>query len=238
MARYTTTVKTICESLIDPQKYADYLTLDSIVDNAVPKIFDYTIGLDFPEADIEKQILIEYFNREIAFETVGYWKMKMRSLLIKNKEKYNNIYALFSKDKVNMFDDVDTIETREKTSSDNGTLSSTNTTSATSENTVSSESVDQYSETPQNGLASVREGQYLTTADIKNDTGTNSTTGSTSSSSNQSSENSGSENETVKRSGRSGGKIGAEIIEEYGKNMATLSSVILDDVAPLFLAIY
>ncbi len=233
MARYTTTVKTICESLIDPQKYADYTTIDSIVDNAVPKIFDYTIGLKFPEADIEKQILIEYFNREIAFETVGYWKMKMRSLLIKNKEKYNNIYALFSKDKVNMFDDVDTIETREKTSSDNGTLSSTNTTTATNENTVSSESVDQYSETPQNGLTGVREGQYL-----KNDTGTNTTTGSTSSSSEQSSGNSGSENETVKRSGRSGGRIGAEMMEEYGKNMATLSSVILDDVAPLFLAIY
>ena len=238
MARYTTTVKTICESLIDPQQYGDYLTLDSIVDNAVPKIFDYTIGLNFPEADIEKQILIEYFNREIAFETVGYWKMKMRSLLIKNKEKYNNIYALFSKDNVNMFNDVDTLETREKTSSDNGTLSSTNTTTATSENTVSSESVDQYSETPQNGLTGVREGQYLTTADIKNDTGTNTTTGSTSSSSNQSSGNSGSESETVKRSGRSGGRIGAEIMEEYGKNMATLSSVIIDDVAPLFLAIY
>ena len=61
---------------------------------------------------------------------------------------------------------------------------------------------------------------------------------STSSSSEQSSGNSGSENETVKRSGRSGGRIGAEIMEEYGKNMATLSSVILDDVAPLFLAIY
>lgn len=238
MARYTTTVKTICESLIDPQKYADYTTIDSIVDNAVPKIFDYTIGLKFPEADIEKQILIEYFNREIAFETVGYWKMKMRSLLIKNREKYNNIYALFSKNNVSMFDDVDTLETREKTSSDNGTLSSTNTTTATNENTVSSESVDQYSETPQNGLTGVREGQYLTTADIKNDTGTNTTTGSTSSSSNQSSGNSGSENETVKRSGRSGGRIGAEIMEEYGKNMATLSSVILDDVAPLFLAIY
>ena len=238
MARYTTTVKTICESLIDTQQYRDYLTLDSIVDNAVPKIFDYTSGLKFPEADIEKQILIEYFNREIAFETVGYWKMKMRSLLIKNKEKYNNIYALFAKDNVNMFDDVDTIETREKTSSDNGTLSSTNTTTATNESTVSSESVDQYSETPQNGLAAVRAGQYLTTADIKTDTGTNNTTGSTSSSSEQSSGNSGSENETVKRSGRSGGKIGAEIMEEYGKNMATLSSVILDDVAPLFLAIY
>ena len=238
MARYTTTVKTICESLIDPQQYSDYLTLDNIVDNAVPKIFDYTIGLKFPEADIEKQILIEYFNREIAFETVGYWKMKMRSLLIKNKEKYNNIYALFSKDNVNMFDDVDTVETREKTSSDNGTLSSTNTTTATNENTVSSESVDQYSETPQNGLAGVREGQYLTTADVKTDTGTNTTTGSTSSSSEQSSGNSGSENETTKRSGRSGGRIGAEIMEEYGKNMATLSSVILDDVAPLFLAIY
>ena len=238
MARYTTTVKTICESLIDPQQYGDYQTLDSIVDNAVPKIFDYTIGLKFSEAEIEKQILIEYFNREIAFETVGYWKMKMRSLLIKNKEKYNNIYALFAKDNVSMFDDVDTLETREKTSSDNGTLSSTNTTTATNENTVSSESVDQYSETPQNGLTGVREGQYLTTADIKNDTGTNTTTGSTSSSSEQSSGNSGSENETVKRSGRSGGKIGAEIMEEYGKNMATLSSVILDDVAPLFLAIY
>lgn len=238
MARYTTTVKTICESLIDPQQYSDYLTLDNIVDNAVPKIFDYTIGLKFPEADIEKQILIEYFNREIAFETVGYWKMKMRSLLIKNREKYNNIYALFAKDNVNMFDDVDTVETREKTSSDNGTLSSTNTTTATNENTVSSESVDQYSETPQNGLTGVREGQYLTTADIKTDTGTNNTTGSTSSSSEQSSGNSGSENETVKRSGRSGGRVGAEIMEEYGKNMATLSSVILDDVAPLFLAIY
>ena len=110
MARYTTTVKTICESLIDPQQYSDYLTIDNIVDNAVPKIFDYTIGLKFPEADIEKQILIEYFNREIAFETVGYWKMKMRSLLIKNREKYNNIYALFAKDNVSMFDDVDTIE--------------------------------------------------------------------------------------------------------------------------------
>ena len=238
MARYTTTVKTICESLIDQQQYGDYLTLDSIVDNAVPKIFDYTIGLNFHEADIEKQILIEYFNREIAFETVGYWKMKMRSLLIKNKEKYNNIYALFSKDKVNMLDEADTIETREKTSSDNGTLSSTNTTTATNENTVACEAVDQYSETPQNGLAGVRDGQYLTTADIKNDTGTNTTTGSTSSSSEQSSGNSGSENETVKRSGRSGGRIGAEIMEEYGKNMATLLSVILDDVAPLFLAIY
>lgn len=238
MATYTTTVKTICESLINPQNNSDYLTIGATIEAAIPSIFDYTIGLKIDEKDIEKQILSNYYLREIAFETPGLWKLKMKNLFFANKDKYNSLYDELNIENAKIFDDFRTFEDRQKTDENTGELTANGTTTATTENTSTAERIDNYSDTPQNGLTAVKDGNYLTTADYQKDDGTESTTGSTTSESSQNTKNKATENESVTRHGRGGTRTTAELLATYGTTMQTLTTIILDDFAPLFMAIY
>lgn len=237
MAEYTTTVRTICESLADPQVLSTLKTVDSTIENAIPSIFPVAFGFLFDEKDAEKKILRHFYMREIAFETPALWQLEINNVLAENKDKYNAIYSVFNDKNLKIFDTDATTEERARKTTDGGNLSAHTSATQSSTNSNTSETVDQYSETPQGGLSDVKSGKYLTTADVKSGTESGQNSGTSSSDSTQETSNSGTEDETVTRSGRSG-KSTAELLNANIKDLKTLYQTMFDDLAPCFCFLY
>lgn len=94
MAHYTTEVRSICEHAAGLNHSESYSSVNAILKRALPKIFDF----DFPIFDpsyrnvLETKILRHYYTREIAFETVGLWKLKLDTRLNEIMPYYNQLY--------------------------------------------------------------------------------------------------------------------------------------------------
>ena len=96
MAKYTTELRTICETYAGLNERAGYSGVDDVISNSVSKIFDF----NFPIFDenyrltLETKILKHYYTREIAAETVGLWKMWLNTRMNEIMPYFNKLYAL------------------------------------------------------------------------------------------------------------------------------------------------
>lgn len=94
MSKYTTEVRYICEKAAGLEESKGYSDVDEIISDAIPSVFSY----DFPIFDenyrnvICTKILRHYYTREIGFETVGLWKLKMQTKLNEIMPYYNQLY--------------------------------------------------------------------------------------------------------------------------------------------------
>ena len=94
MSKYTTEVRFICENAAGYNESKGYLSVDSVIQTAVPSIFSF----DFPIFDEEyrsvlcSKILRHYYTREIWLETVGLWKLKLETKLLEIMPYYNQLY--------------------------------------------------------------------------------------------------------------------------------------------------
>lgn len=94
MSKYTTEVRFICETAAGKLESEGYLSIDSILTTAAPKIFNF----DYPIFDekyrlvLEKKILKHYYTREIAHETVGLWKLHLDAKMNEIMPYYNKLY--------------------------------------------------------------------------------------------------------------------------------------------------
>ena len=94
MAKYTTEVRSICETAAGYFEEQGYNNVNSIIQKAAPKIFDFP----FPIFDenyrlvLECKILKHFYTREIGLETVGLWKLKLDTLLNELMPLYNKLY--------------------------------------------------------------------------------------------------------------------------------------------------
>ena len=193
MSVYTTQVRFICEAEAGLKKSVGYNDVNTVIQNAIPKIFSF----DWPIFDetyrnvLETKILKHYYTREIGLETYGLWKLKLDTKLNEIMPYYNQLYksALLE---FNPFYDVDL--TRNHTGKKTGTEAlkgnvdingqvivdnhgNVNTTDNTSvNNTTTSENLDKYSATPQGILDNLKNDKYLTNArmitDANNSNGT------------------------------------------------------------------
>lgn len=95
MSKYTTEVRFICETLAGYDMSQGYGKVSEIIDNSWDKVFDF----DFPIFDEEyrsvlcKKILMHYYTREIGFETVGLWKLKLQTKMNEVMPYFNKLYA-------------------------------------------------------------------------------------------------------------------------------------------------
>lgn len=198
MSVYTTQVRFICETEAGLKKSVGYDDVETVIQNAIPKIFSF----DWPIFDetyrnvLETKILKHYYTREIGLETYGLWKLKLDTKLNEIMPYYNQLYrsALLE---FNPFYDVDL--TRNHTGKKTGTEAlkgnvdingqvlvdnhgNVNTTDDTTvANTTTSENIDKFSATPQGAIDNLRNEKYLTNARMVNDTNTSNgtTTGKT-----------------------------------------------------------
>ena len=222
MSKYTTEVRFICETASGLGESKGYTDVDTIITNAIPKIFTFTFPI-FDEnyrSVLEKKILKHFYTREICEETVGLWKLRLDTKLNEIMPYYNKLYksellefnplytANLTRTKKTDYDsnrneneNINDTSSSNRTTSNNGAVDTTNnsTTTGTGSGTSNNTSVDLYSDTPQGGLNGVESNTYLTNARKITDNGsTSSNTSNTNSSTGKvESSESGTDNSTA-----------------------------------------
>lgn len=95
MSKYTTEVRFICEEAAGLDASVGYNDVNRIVETAYPKIFDSSLVFYDEETKTRllPKILLHYYQREIGFETVGLWKLKLNQKLREILPYYNQLYA-------------------------------------------------------------------------------------------------------------------------------------------------
>ena len=98
MAKYTTEVRYICETYAGLEESVGYESIDEVIDNSYLKIFNndkipmYKNETEAHRAGLLKKILLHYYTREIGYETVGLWKLKLNQKMIEIMPYYNQLY--------------------------------------------------------------------------------------------------------------------------------------------------
>lgn len=251
MSKYTTEVRFICETCADLSASTGGKKVDEIIQLSLPKIFDF----NFPIFDenyrevLETKILKHYYTREIAFETVGLWKLKLNTMLNEIMPYYNKLYESETF-KFNPLYDVNV--TREHTrdvngtESDNGSVIEDTQAISNGESSVNTSSTnnhkDLFSETPQGPLSNVENGEYLTSARIITDTGNVNSTGTTKdeTSGNRNTKTNNSKNiintedyvETVK--GKQGAGSYTDMLVKYRDSLINIDMMIINELSDLF----
>lgn len=191
MSKYTTEVRFICETASGLSESKGYADVDTIITNAIPKIFTFT----FPIFDenyrtvLEKKILKHFYTREICEETVGLWKLRLDAKLNEIMPYYNKLYnsellefnPLYT---ANLTRKKKTDYDSNRNTSNNGTVDSTSNSNGSDTGTNSNVGLDLYSDTPQGSLTNVENETYLTNARKTTDTGNSSSSTSNSTISN------------------------------------------------------
>ena len=84
MSVYTTQVRFICEAEAGLKKSVGYDDVNTVIQNAIPKIFNFSWPI-FDESYrnvLETKILKHYYTREIGLETYGLWKLKLDTVMV------------------------------------------------------------------------------------------------------------------------------------------------------------
>ena len=94
MSKYTTEVRYICEEAAEMDSSVGYGDVNRVVEMAYPKIFDSSLNFynEETKARLLPKILLHYYQREIGFETVGLWKLKLNQKLREILPYYNQLY--------------------------------------------------------------------------------------------------------------------------------------------------
>ena len=200
MAKYTTEVRTICEFYANQKTPApsDFASVDPTIQAAIPNIFTFTFPI-FDESyrvPLETKILRHYYTREIGFETVALWRLKLETKLNEVMPYFNQLYKSELLE-FNPFYDVELGTTRNNehkqienetenadatSKSETDTTQTTKDTIADTDNTTIDSTVTRnnteknaYSDTPQGQVSNVDNYTYLTNYRNVNNTGTDST---------------------------------------------------------------
>ena len=95
MSKYTTEVRFICEQKAGLTESAGWNSVDEIIRNSYDKIFDVP-SIPFFNAEhgalLLQKILLHYYSREIGYETVGLWQMKLNQKMREIMPYYNQLY--------------------------------------------------------------------------------------------------------------------------------------------------
>lgn len=93
MARYTTQVRTICETVAGLSDSVGYTDVETVLNDSWDKIFTaFPIYDEAHRADLCKKILRHYYMDEIAFETYGLWQLAINTKLVEIMPQYNSLY--------------------------------------------------------------------------------------------------------------------------------------------------
>lgn len=94
MSNYTTELRFVCETLAGYDMSQGYGKVSDIIDKSWDKVFDFHFPIfdnSYKEA-LCKKILMHYYTREIGFETVGLWKLKLETKMNEIMPYYNKLY--------------------------------------------------------------------------------------------------------------------------------------------------
>lgn len=122
MSKYTTEVRFICEEMAGYTDSQPGASVYDIVSLVAPQIFqNYPIFSEDYRQQLNTKILLHYYTREIGFETVGLWKLKLNQKLAEIMPYYNQLY-LSAQLQYNPLFDVDYTVTRNDTDGEGRTV--------------------------------------------------------------------------------------------------------------------
>lgn len=253
MSLYTTQVRFICESLVDDTARP----IDEIIGVAAPKIFPIgdtgrenspfkrsVIPWEFVDQPttyyICRRILAHYYTREIGWETAALWVFHMNEQLAEIapyytqlvKSTFNSIRDFTAEDIEALYGDTDLVRTFVGDYNDKANGGSTN------KNTVSADNYNLDSDTPQNGLVSIKPAQdsegmaYLSYARRALVDQTNDNTESH----NETSDRKANTTETIK--GKSGGKARIELMKDVANTLINIERRMINELSTEFMNVW
>lgn len=255
MSEYTTEVRFICESVTGYHTSQGYGKVEEIIDKSWRSIFDF----EFPIYDEEyrsvlcKKILRHYYTREIGFETVGLWKLKLSTKMQEIMPYYNKLYET-ELIKFNPLYDAD--YTKEGNSEDagenqrrgienrSGTGNSARNTSI--DKTANGTTWNVYSDTPQGALTNVANETYLTDARKITDNRTGRDTIGEDITTRNNENNTNTENGNFNNTreyvdhvfGKFPGKSNAQMIMEFRDSLLNIDMQIIAELNKLFMLVW
>ena len=253
MAHFTTEIRSIVEV------NSSEGSIDERIAEATPKIFNFPFPI-WKEEDrqpLEELILQHYYMREIGFETVGQWKLQLRTKLREIMPYYVDLWKTTQK-QYNYLQDVDIWETYEsERSGDFNNTHDANGSSETSDNSTFSTHDDNEqhgtnssvtSDLPQVVIGGSHDLDYATSqvagtnGSKTNNVGGGENSGSSNGSTTQHSKDSNrhSDNESSKRhkSGLQGGRTYTELINQYRDSLLQIPLMIINDLSDLFMGLW
>lgn len=223
MSKYTTTLYDLME---DVNEGKEDLTIDEKITNLAGVLFDFNYPYPTPEdkTRIERAIIKHYLMREIAFETVGLFKLKLNDRLNLIMPKYNLAYQNLDKEVSPYINNI----IQEKGSNNRNSTSKAET---SGRDTREGNTFETTSDTPQGILTELKEGKYSSgaSASVSNDSGNTNTSSS------------GSDVEigTNKRELESlQGLTGMEAFRIYFDNLISLDEELVYEFSDLFMCIW
>lgn len=95
MSHYTTTVRAICETAAGLTSEVGYNDVNQVLNGSWDKIFEaFPIYEEAHREILCKKILRHYYTEEIAFETVGLWKLALNTKMQEIMPKYNELCSI------------------------------------------------------------------------------------------------------------------------------------------------
>lgn len=263
MSKFTTEVRDICEYFSGLQNDVGYYRVSEIIDKSRDKIFnfEYPIFDEKYKKTLETKILKHYYTREIGFETMGAWLLKLETKLNEVMPYYNKLYES-ELIEFNPLHDVNVTRKHEgkekdiKSSVDTGVIDSSksnnsntkqNNQTLLSENNVNT---DLYSDTPQGALTGVESGKYLTNArkiteqnsrDTSNvyDSNTVNSSKDKSSSRNTNDETINSTEEYIESViGKQGTGSQSQMLMKYRETFLNIDMMVIDELSDLFMLLW
>ena len=93
MSVYTTQVRNICETQCGLSEHKGYDNVEDILEQCWDKVVpDYPIFDESYRKVLNKKILLHYYTREIGTETVGLWKLRLKTKMGEIMPYYNQMY--------------------------------------------------------------------------------------------------------------------------------------------------
>ena len=189
--------------------------------------FDYPLTENISKEDFEGTILNKFMMRRIGYETVTAFKLQLNVKLNSIMPIYNKLFDAL--DGWEIFNDGENI-TRTSSSSRSGT--DVNNSTGSNSTTDSTTSDLRSSDTPQNALADVRDGNYVSEYNYNQNSGSSSSQSSSSSTTNSNGSESGTE--SIVRTPADKMRIYREFIE----SRKSIYDMIFNDLEDLFYKIF
>ena len=239
MSKYTTELRFYCESLAG---YTESQGLDR-VEEIISSTWENVFSFDFPIFDEEyrpglcQKIILHYYTREIGFETIGLFKLKLMAKMREIMPKYNELYRS-TLAKYDILTDVDYRIEHEGADSRNSESEYNGESSGSRSDNRSGGNTHMYSDTPQGSLVNVNNGTYLTNAS-KDDYSENS--GGSYSDNRGSTETisaNGTDSYINRIVGKYPGKSYATMIKEFRDNIINVDMMVIDELSDLFMKLW
>lgn len=197
-----------------------------------------TCKVDFDKAAFEQKVIDHYRFRQIGQETVGRFLHYFRTRIREIMPYYVQVYEFDAKFR-NIDDPLESYnltETFRQSTAGTGRTTGTNTASQSSESSGTSESLNKFSDTPQNSVDNLD--NYLTNATRITGEETGSSSGSSSGTSESSTEDTGTVEHELTRKGNIGVQpLGGEVLN-IRSAFINIDMQIIDELRDLFLQVY